>query len=92
MSTVTVRKFEDPAGGERALQTLQDLHKQHLIEVYDGATVAWEPGAKKPKTRQLQSTAARGALGGAFWALPFGLISSTRCATRSRPAPRRCSS
>jgi len=74
VSTLTVWKFEDPAGAEQALETLQGLQKEHLIEVYDGATVAWEPGAKKPKTRQMHSTTAGGALGGAFWGLLFGLI------------------
>ena len=74
MSTLTVWKFEDPAGAGRALETLQGLQKERLIDVYDGATVAWEPGAKKPKTRQMHSTAGGGALGGAFWGLLFGLI------------------
>ncbi len=74
MSTLTVWKFEQPDGAERALETLQGLHKEHLIDVYDGATVSWEPDAKKPKTKQMHSTTAAGALGGSFWGFLFGLI------------------
>ena len=36
--------------------------------------VSWEPGRKKPKTRELHDTKMGGALGGGFWGLLFGLI------------------
>lgn len=36
--------------------------------------VSWEPGKKKPKTRELHDTKIGGALGGGFWGLLFGLI------------------
>jgi uncharacterized membrane protein len=42
--------------------------------VQDAAVVSWEPGRKKPKTRELGSAAGAGALGGGFWGLLFGLI------------------
>jgi uncharacterized membrane protein len=42
--------------------------------VQDAAVVSWETGRRKPKTRELNSTAGRGALGGGFWGLLFGLI------------------
>src|SRR5690348_16545995 len=75
MSALTVWKFRpDPDGAERALETLKGLEKEHLIDVYDGATVSWEAGAKKPKTQQMHSTTAAGALGGSFWGFLFGLI------------------
>ena len=74
MSTLTVWKFPDPEGAERALETLRGLEKEHLIDVYDAAVVSWEPDRKKPKTRQMHSTTAAGALGGSFWGLLFGLI------------------
>ena len=38
----------------------------------DAATVVWEEGKKKPKTRQLNNLTGAGALGGAFWGLLFG--------------------
>ena len=74
MATLTVWKFADPSGAEKALETLEGLQKQALIEVLDGAVVSWPPDKKKPKTRQLHRTTEAGALGGAFWGLLFGLI------------------
>ena len=74
MSSLTVWKFADASGADKALETLEKLNKQGLIRVHDGAVVSWEQGKKKPKTRQLNSTTAGGALGGGFWGLLFGLI------------------
>ena len=74
MATLTVWKFDAPEGADDAAKTLQDLAKQNVIVVHDAATASWEPGKKKPKTRQLNNLAGAGALGGAFWGLLFGLI------------------
>src|SRR4249920_2206689 len=59
---------------ERCVQVLQTLQQQELIKVFDAATVVWEEGKKKPKTRQLNNLTGAGALGGAFWGLLFGLL------------------
>jgi uncharacterized membrane protein len=74
MATLTVWEFDDPRGAEQAVATLEQLQSQELIKVHDAATVAWEPGKKRPKTRQLHSLAGAGAMGGAFWGLLFGLL------------------
>jgi len=74
MATLTVWKFNDAGGADRAVRRLEMLQKQELIKVHDAAMVSWEPGAKKPKTRHLDSLTGAGALGGAFWGLLFGLI------------------
>jgi uncharacterized membrane protein len=74
MATLTVWEFNSPGGAEGALETLEDLQKQQLIQVHDGAVVTWPSDRKKPKTRQLHSTTGVGALGGSFWGLLFGLI------------------
>jgi uncharacterized membrane protein len=74
MATLTAWKFADPEGATKAVDLLQDLQKQQLITVHDAATVTWEPGKKKPKTRQLSNLAGVGAMGGAFWGLLFGLL------------------
>jgi uncharacterized membrane protein len=74
MATLTVWKFDTADGADHATQTLQDLARQELIKVHDAATVSWEEGKKKPKTRQLSNLAGAGALGGAFWGMLFGLI------------------
>ena len=74
MGTLTVWKFDTADGAEQATATLQGLAAKHLITIHDAATVTWENGKKKPKTRQLHNLAGAGALGGAFWGMLFGLI------------------
>lgn len=74
MSTLTVWKFESADGADAAMGTLEQLQKEELIKVLDGAVVTWPAGKSKPKTRQLHSLTAGGALGGAFWGFLFGLI------------------
>ena len=74
MATLTAWKFGSPYGADDALATLEKLQDQALIQVQDAAVVSWEPGRKKPKTRELHSMKKAGALGGGFWGLLFGLI------------------
>jgi uncharacterized membrane protein len=74
MATLTVWKFADPEGANKAVDLLEDLQSQQLITIHDAATVTWESGKKKPKTRQLASLKGAGAMGGAFWGLLFGLL------------------
>jgi uncharacterized membrane protein len=74
MATLTAWKFDSAEGAEAALTRLEQLQRESLLTIIDGAVVSWPAGAKKPKTRQLNSPAAAGALGGAFWGLLFGLI------------------
>jgi len=74
MGTLTVWRFDTPGGADEAVATLEELSRRRLITVHDAATVRWEEGARKPKTRQLHNLAGAGALGGAFWGLLFGLI------------------
>lgn len=74
MATLTVWKFEDPTGADRAVDTVRDLQRQELIQLVDAATVSWEVGKRKPKTRHLADLTGAGALGGAFWGFLFGLI------------------
>jgi len=74
MTTLTVLKFPTADGADMMLDRLQQLQLQQLITVQDAAIVTWPVGAKKPKTRQLNSTTGAGALGGAFWGMLFGLL------------------
>jgi uncharacterized membrane protein len=74
MAALTVWKFKSPYGAQDALDQLLDMQHQQLIQVLDAATVSWEEGKKKPKTRELRDTKKAGALGGGFWGLLFGLI------------------
>jgi uncharacterized membrane protein len=74
VATLTVWKFPTAQGAEQAQDTLEGMAKQELITIVDAAVVTWPEGAKKPKTRELRSPTAGGALGGAFWGMLFGLI------------------
>lgn len=74
MGTLTVWKFDNPADADASVGLLESLQKQELIKIHDAATVSWEAGKKKPKTRQLVNLAGVGAMGGAFWGFLFGLI------------------
>jgi uncharacterized membrane protein len=74
MASLTVWKFHTPDGADAALDKLTSLQAQQLITVQDAAVVSWETGKKKPRTRELHDTTARGVLGGGFWGLLFGLI------------------
>ena len=74
MATLTAWKFSSPYGADDARATLEKLQSEQLIQVQDAAVVSWEPGRRKPKTRELHSMKKTGALGGGFWGLLFGLI------------------
>jgi uncharacterized membrane protein len=74
MAMLTVWRFKDAEGAERAASTLADLQAQGLIVVHDAATVSWPMARKRPRTRQLHNLAGSGALSGSFWGLLFGLL------------------
>ncbi len=74
MATLVVFKFPSAEGAQNMLYTLENLQKQQLIQIDDGAIVTWPAGASKPKTQQLRSLTGVGALGGAFWGMLFGLL------------------
>jgi uncharacterized membrane protein len=74
MATLTVFKFPDATGAERALDRVKSLQKQKLINLQDAAIVTWPEGKKKPETHHLVNMAGVGALDGAFWGMLFGLI------------------
>ncbi len=74
MATLTVWKFEGIDGAGKALDKLQGLQKQQLIEIQDAAIVYWPEDKDKPKTKQAVNLAGAGALSGAFWGMLFGLI------------------
>ena len=74
MATLTIWRFDTPDGAERASTRMEALARNELVTVHDAAIVWWPPDRKRPKLRQLNSLAGRGALSGAFWGLLFGLI------------------
>ena len=74
MATLVVFKLPTADGAQTMLNTLENLQKQQLIQIEDGAIVNWPEGASKPRTKQLTSMTGVGALGGAFWGFLFGLL------------------
>lgn len=74
MSTLSAWKFDTPEGAAQTEAILIGLSKEQLINIYDAAIVEWQPGKRKPKTKQLNSMTGVGALGGAFWGLLFGIL------------------
>jgi uncharacterized membrane protein len=67
-------KFGTAEGAGKAMRTLGQLGREHVIEIQDAAIVTWPEGKKKPKTEQLRDLTAMGALDGAFWGMLFGFI------------------
>ena len=88
MTTLTVWRFDSEGGARGALQVLERLQKEELLQIVDAAIVTWPPDRKKPKTEQLRSLGGAGALGGAFWAYCSDCSSSSHC-SEWRSARRR---
>jgi uncharacterized membrane protein len=74
MTTLTAWAFPGTEDAEEAIRRLNALQSEGQITIDDAALVSWEPGKKKPKTRQLHDTKKQGALGGAFWGMFLGLL------------------
>lgn len=74
MLTLSAWEFDTPHGADEALEKVQKLHNEVLLQLHDAAVVRWEPGQKKPKTRQLHDTTRSGAAVGGFWGILFGLL------------------
>jgi uncharacterized membrane protein len=74
VADLTVWKFNTVDGAGKVLAKLQELQKQHLIEIQDAAIVSWAEGKKRPKTEQAVPLVSLGALDGAFWGMLFGFI------------------
>ena len=74
MATLTVWRFDSPYGARNALDLLERLREEELLQLDDAAIVTWPEDRKKPKTEQLRSMAGMGALTGSFWGLLFGLL------------------
>ena len=78
MATLVAIKFPTTEGAQTMLNTLENLQKQQLIQIEDGAIVTWPEGEKKPKTKQLTCMTGIGALGGAFWDFCLACCSLSR--------------
>jgi len=73
-ATLSVWKFDSPEAADEAVSVVEQLSREGVVTLHDAATVSWPLDKRKPKTRQLTSTAGAGALGGTFWGMLFGLL------------------
>jgi uncharacterized membrane protein len=75
VATLSAWRFDSTDGADRAADILIGLAERDDIVLLDAATVVWEAGKRKPRTRELFPDATgHGALGGGFWGLLFGLV------------------
>jgi uncharacterized membrane protein len=74
MATLTVWRFDSPYGARNALDLVERLRKEALLQLDDAAIVTWPDDRKKPNTEQLRSMAGMGALIGSCSGLLFGLL------------------
>jgi uncharacterized membrane protein len=76
MSTITVLKFDTPAGADDALALVRELHRDSLLKLHDAAVVFWPIGKKRPLTSQVRDLTGESAVKGMFCGLLIGLIFS----------------
>jgi len=73
MSNLIVVGFKDEFTADKALQELQELQKEHLVDLEDAAIVIRNKDGKI-RIKQTQELTLDGALSGGFWGLLFGFI------------------
>jgi uncharacterized membrane protein len=73
MSSLIVVGFKDEFTAGKVLQELQQLEKEHLVDLEDAALVIRNKEGKI-RIKQSQELALDGALTGGFWGLLFGFI------------------
>src|SRR6478736_7553080 len=80
MTTITVWKFDDADGAERASAVLKDAEGEGLVKVVDHAVVSWPKGAAEPTSSHSHDSPKRAAgwgavlgviAGGALFAIPI---------------------
>jgi uncharacterized membrane protein len=74
MTTITVWKFDDADGAERAESVLETAAGEGLVHVIDHAVVSWPVGESHPTTKHSHSDKVRGAGWGALWGVLAGAL------------------
>lgn len=73
-SALTVFTFDRADEAEKALNSLSELARQHVIRIADAAVVTWPDGRRAPRTIQAHNLVGMGALGGTFWGMLVGML------------------
>lgn len=74
MTTITVWKFDDPEGAERAESVLETAAGEGLVHIIDHAVVTWPVGESRPTTKHSNDDKKRGAGWGALWGVLAGAL------------------
>jgi len=74
MTTITVWKFDEADGAEKAEAVLKDAEKDGLVKVIDHVVVSWPQGESKPTTHHKSDETKRGAGWGALWGVVAGSL------------------
>ena len=74
MTTLTVWKFDDPQGAERAVGMLKEAQANGLVKVDDHAIVSWPAGAAQPTAKHGHEDTWRGVAWGSVWGLLIGTL------------------
>src|SRR5690625_4656429 len=73
-TALTVLTFNRADEAEKALESLSDLARQHVIRIADAAVVTWPEERRAPRTIQAHNLVGMGALGGTFWGMLVGML------------------
>lgn len=74
MANLTVWKFDDPEGADRAFRAVKGGEADGLVTIVDHAVVSWPEGAAKPDTHGSHDDTARATGWGAVWGLLLGAL------------------
>jgi uncharacterized membrane protein len=74
MTTVTVWKFDDPDGAQRAVGRLGEATSEGLVTIVDHAVVTWPKDAARPEAEHSHGEAKGGAARGVLWGVLAGAL------------------
>lgn len=74
MTTLTVWKFTDPAGAQRATKGLKQAASEGLVRIVDHAVMVWPDGEDQPRIDHAHDDPKRGAAWGALWGFLGGAV------------------
>ncbi|HET8758317.1 MAG TPA: DUF1269 domain-containing protein [Solirubrobacteraceae bacterium] len=72
--TLAVWRFDGPETAESVLPRLEQLAREHMLEIEDAALVRWPPRHRMPRVQELGAIDGPGHLWGGFWGVLLALI------------------
>ena len=74
MSALTVWKFDNPEGAEKAAKQLKRAAKDGLLTIVDLAVLSWPEGEETPDLQHVRDSRRKGAGWGALWGVLGGAL------------------